>query len=119
MKWKPLETADLLQWLQPVEDSWEELGGFLLKGEMEYKIGTIQSDCFHDDCSNKALIDALKKWRRSSSRAERNWKTLNATAKKYKDDSLEKYILAEGLEGEFYIAKLYVQCAAMHMLYTL
>ena len=101
VKWKPLELGDLLRLLQPVESSWKELADLLLKNKLQYKINTIESDAFHDNTSERALGDVLRKWLQSTPQSKRNWQTLSNAAKKYEDDSLEKYIEANCLESEF------------------
>jgi len=47
--------ATLLRLLEPVESNWDELATYLLKDELQHKIKTIESDCFHDD-SEKGLL---------------------------------------------------------------
>ena len=100
MKWKPLELADLLRSLQPVESSWETLARYLLDDELKYKIATIKSDGFHDSTS-KALDDVLDKWQNCTPRSKRIWQTLCNAAKKYGDQSLDQYIVTNLLESEF------------------
>ena len=101
VKWKPLEMADLLRLLQPVESSWDTLGRDLLKDKLEYKIDTIESDCFHDDNSRKALDEVLSKWRSCTVSAKRTWQTLCETAERHNDVSLEKFIQENWIERKF------------------
>lgn len=99
VKWEPLKMAELLRLLKPVESSWKILGRFLLRDELQYKMDTIESTCFHDDTSTKALDHVWNKWLERTARP--NWQTLCDAAKKYGDDSLENYIEMNGLESEF------------------
>ena len=102
MKWKPLEMATMLQLLQPVESSWKVLARYLLKEELQFKVNTIETDCFRNDASLKALDDVFSKWLERTVGAKRTWQTLCDAAKKYGDRSLEKYIQEnDELKGEF------------------
>ena len=101
MKWAPLKFEDLLRLLQHVESSWKTLAGYLLKDNLQYKIDTIESNSFHDDTSTKALDDVLRKWLVCTVQAKRTWQTLRDAADKYKDGSLENYIVSKSLGCEF------------------
>ena len=82
----------MLRLLQPVESSWEKLADNLLRNELQYKVDTINTDCFHDDASKNALDDVCRKWLKYTKRVNRTWQTLSDTAKNYKDETLEKFI---------------------------
>ena len=99
--WKPIELATLLRFLQPVESEWKQLARLLLRDELSYKIDTIEADCFHNTASKTALIDVLSKWLEITESQRRTWKTLCDTAKKYGDESLEKYIQENNLKVSF------------------
>ena len=83
--------ATLLRLLEPVESNWDELATYLLKDELQPKIKTIESDCFHDD-SEKGLFEVISKWLDCTEASKRTWKTLCDTAKKYRDESLVQYM---------------------------
>ena len=94
----------MLRLLQPVESSWKTLGRYLLGNELQFKISTIESYCFHNDASKKALDDVLNKWLECTVGTKRKWQTLCDAAEKYGDDSLNEYVKTNNLESEFCIA---------------
>ena len=86
--------------LQPVEELWKELADYLLKDDLQYKIGAIESDCYHDSTTENAFREVVVKWRDLTPRAKRTWQTLCVAAKKHGDESLEKYLQENGLQSE-------------------
>ena len=102
--------ADLLQLLRPVASSWKKLADYLLRNDLQYKIGVIESDCFYDNTSERALDDVLSKWLECTSRPKRNWQTLCNAANKYGDNSLEKYMEANSLGSELLLSYHYRYC---------
>ena len=116
-KWEPLKMADLLRLLQPVESSWKTLGRYLLRDEVQHKLATIESNCFHNNASKIALDDVLNKWLECTVGAKRTWQTLCDVAKKYGDDSLKKYVEANSLTSEyFYICGICTHCLCLYLL---
>ena len=102
MKWKPLEMATMLKLLQPVESSWKELAHYLLEEKLQYKVNTIETDCFRNNISQDALDDVFKRWLDCTIGAKWTWQTLSDAAKKYGDRSPEKYIQDhDELKSEF------------------
>ena len=102
VQWKPLEIATVLLLLQPVESSWKKLAQYLLKDELQYKVNTIEIDCFRNAASKEALDEVFSKWLSRTEAAQRTWQTLCDTSKKYGDESLEQYIQKnDGLKGKF------------------
>ena len=95
--------ADLLRLLQPVESFWKNLAKELLKDNQQYKIATIQSNCFHNDTITKAIDDVFDKWLEFIVGDKRSWGTLCEAASKYGDDSLENYVKdpKNGLKSEY------------------
>ena len=110
VKWKPLEMADLLRLLQPVASSWETLAGYLLRDDLQYNIGVIQSNCFYNNIGGRALDDTLSKWLQCTPGPKRNWQTLCDAANKYGDNSLEKYMEANSLGSELLLSHHYRYC---------
>ena len=109
--------ADLLRLLQPVESSWKTLGRYLLRDEVQHKLATIESNCFHNNASKIALDDVLNKWLECTVGAKRTWQTLCDVAKKYGDDSLKKYVEANSLTSEyFYICGICTHCLCLYLL---
>ena len=98
VKWMPLNFATLLRLLQPVESSWEKLASFIIPNNLQFKIGTIKKDAFHDN--SQALMEVLRKWLNCTKREKRTWKTLRDTAERYKDNSLKEYIQEKRLEND-------------------
>ena len=110
VKWNPLDKATMLRLLQPVESSWKTLARDLLKQDLQYKIKTIEKDCFHNNASEEALNDVLSKWLQRNIRANRTWQKLCDVARKYEcdeDGSLEQYMQENHLESEFMIRIMY------------
>ena len=99
-KWIPVTMADLLRLLQPIESSWRTLGYELLEDKLSYKIDTIESNCFHNHTYVAALDDVLKKWLDWATGTERSWQTLCDAAKKYGNNSLEKFLTENSLKSE-------------------
>ena len=77
------------------------MGRYLLRDDQQCKLNTIESDCFHNDASKKALDEVLNKWLDCTVGEKRIWQTLCDAATKYEDDSLEKYIEVNKLKSEF------------------
>ena len=99
-KWIPVTMADLLRLLQPIESSWRTLGYELLEDKLSYKIDTIESNCFHNHTYVAALNDVLKKWLDWATGTERSWQILCDAAKKYGNNSLEKFLTENSLKSE-------------------
>ena len=93
----------MLRLLQPVESSWEKMADNLLRNELQYKVDTINSDCFHDGASKNALDEVCRKWLKCTERVNRTWQTLSDTAKNHKDETLEKFIQEnDNLQSKFH-----------------
>ena len=102
VQWKPLKIATVLLLLQSVESSWKKLARYLLKDELQHKVNTIETDCFHNSASKNALDEVFSTWLDCTVAAQRTWQILCTTSKKYGDESLEQYIQKNsGLKGKF------------------
>ena len=88
----------MLRLLKPVEKSWKTLARFLLKEELQYKVEIIEAQY---DTSQETFFSILKKWFDCTTRAKRTWQTLCSTAKKYGDESLEKYMEENYVKSKF------------------
>ena len=65
--------ATMLKLLQPVESSWKELAHYLLEEKLQFKVEIIETDCFRNDTSQKALDDVFSKWLERTVGAKRTW----------------------------------------------
>ena len=98
VKWLPLKFGTLLQLLNPVASSWQQLARFLLPANLQYHINIIETNAFHN--SQGALMNVLNTWLSTTRRVNRTWKILCDTAKKCGDNSLEQYIQDNYLEND-------------------
>ena len=99
--WKKLTSPnEAYNDLKQIVEKWEELATQLLPDNHASVIYTIKANCNFRDAAQKALYEVLRKWRDSTTKEYRNWKTLNNAAKKYEDYTLEEYMKCHNLKGE-------------------
>ena len=101
--------ATMLWLLKPVECSWKELAHILLEKKLQWKIGTIEADCFYKDSCHKAFDDVFSMWLRCTKKLQRTWQTVYNAAKIHGDTSLDEYMQAKNLESKFQYVTIYME----------